>query len=215
VQTVTQVISTVLSPSAPPTVIQSITAALPGGLPSSRVGELDVWSLATLLASVSTNLRLFTGKTPKPVIDKLREELLAGQPLRPTRVYLKVSSDAEVLLAARECQRLTRPFFSVSDVVRVTTVVSEFSRNIYMYAREGTVHLTLTEESDWLRLEIVASDLGPGIPDLDLVLSGNYVSRTGLGRGLAGSKVLLDEMYVVSVPGAGTTVRGVKRTRRT
>jgi serine/threonine-protein kinase RsbT len=215
VQTVTQVIGSVLAPSAPAAVIQSITSRLPGGLPESHAGDLDVWSLHTLLDSVAAGLRAFTGKTSPAVIDALRQQLLAGQQPRPTRIHLKIASDAEVLLAARECQRLTRPFFSLSDVVRVTTVVSELSRNIYMYAQEGTVLLTLSEDHQWRRLEILASDLGPGIPDVDQVLSGNYVSRTGLGRGLAGSKALLDELQVASAVGAGTTVRGIKKVRRT
>jgi serine/threonine-protein kinase RsbT len=215
VQTVTEVIHAVLAPSTSPMVIQSITSGLPNGLPQARAGDLDVWSLYTLLENVSAAFCRFHGKASPVVIDTLRLQLLAGHPPRPSRVHLKITSDAEVLLATRECQRLTRPFFSLSDQVRVTTVVSELSRNIYMYAKEGTVHLTLSEEREWRRLEIVASDLGPGIPDVDLVLSGNYTSRTGLGRGLAGSKALLDELHVASAVGAGTTVRGIKKVRWT
>jgi serine/threonine-protein kinase RsbT len=55
-------------------------------------------------------------------------------------------------------------------------------------------------------LEITASDHGPGITNLDQILAGRYVSKTGMGMGLSGCRNLVDEFDVQTTAGAGTTV---------
>jgi signal transduction histidine kinase/CheY-like chemotaxis protein len=57
----------------------------------------------------------------------------------------------------------------------------------------------------------VVRDGGPGIPDLDAVLSGSRKSATGMGLGLLGSRRLMDGFDVASAPNMGTTVRLHKR----
>ena len=47
-------------------------------------------------------------------------------------------------------------------------------------------------------LLIRATDGGGGIPDLDEILAGRYRSKTGLGKGLLGSKRLADRFEVRS-----------------
>ena len=54
-------------------------------------------------------------------------------------------------------------------------------------------------------ITIRASDRGPGIPDVELVLSGRYRSRTGLGKGLLGVKRLANKFEIDSGP-TGTRV---------
>lgn len=55
-------------------------------------------------------------------------------------------------------------------------------------------------------IEIVSVDSGPGIADVDCVLSESYVSKTGLGRGLKSVKGMMDEFSIESLPGKGTTI---------
>ena len=50
-------------------------------------------------------------------------------------------------------------------------------------------------------LLIRISDRGPGIKDLPAILGGSYVSPTGMGVGLAGSRRLMDRFDVESAPG--------------
>ena len=45
-------------------------------------------------------------------------------------------------------------------------------------------------------------DQGPGIANLDEVLSGQYMSATGLGRGLVGVRLLMDEFEIAAPAGA-------------
>ena len=53
---------------------------------------------------------------------------------------------------------------------------------------------------------VIARDEGPGIADVEAVLSSDYASTAGLGVGLWGARQLMDEIEVTSEPGKGTTV---------
>lgn len=96
--------------------------------------------------------------------------------------------------------------------VKIATAISELARNIFHYAKTGRITLRKLA-SPRPGIEIVASDKGPGIPDLKLVLSGNYKSRTGMGKGLLGARRLVDYFEVDSSPERGTTVTLRKFTR--
>jgi serine/threonine-protein kinase RsbT len=77
------------------------------------------------------------------------------------------------------------------------TVTSELTRNIVLYAGRG--ELTFEggrNPGSWI--VITAVDQGPGIASLELVLSGNYRSRTGMGKGLLGVRRLCDRFDVVT-----------------
>lgn len=91
---------------------------------------------------------------------------------------------------------------------KVVTAVSELARNIARYSNGGRVRFRVDSDEDLL--VIVADDDGPGIPNLDEILSGRYRSRTGLGRGLLGSRELADKFEIQTSP-AGTTITLVFR----
>jgi serine/threonine-protein kinase RsbT len=64
-------------------------------------------------------------------------------------------------------------------------------------------------------LEIVVSDSGPGIADIEQAMQAGFTSGTGLGMGLPGARRLMDEMDIDTALGHGTTVTVRKwRTRR-
>jgi len=54
------------------------------------------------------------------------------------------------------------------------------------------------------------SDSGPGIRNLDEILEGRYVSETGLGMGIIGTRRLMDE-FNIETTAAGTIIRMAKR----
>lgn len=88
---------------------------------------------------------------------------------------------------------------------RISTSVSELSRNILLYARGlGTIEIVpaLTPRKSILARAV---DRGPGIPQLDDILAGRYQSKTGLGRGLLGVKRLSDR-FEISTGASGTRV---------
>jgi signal transduction histidine kinase/CheY-like chemotaxis protein len=55
-------------------------------------------------------------------------------------------------------------------------------------------------------LLIKVEDRGKGIPNLEAILEGRYVSSTGMGMGIAGARRLVDQFEIRTEVGHGTTV---------
>ncbi len=182
---------------------------------NAPAGTLDVVEVRELLSHLETSGRLFAAPGRPLPTRALRDAITAGVPAKQKEQRFTIASDGDVLVVQRATQALTKGFFSITDCVRLATAVSELARNIYMYAKTGTVSLRLVDEPAHWRFELDAQDKGPGIPHLDVVLSGAYRSRTGLGRGIIGTRTLLDEMKIDSAPGNGTRITGVRRARKT
>jgi signal transduction histidine kinase len=96
--------------------------------------------------------------------------------------------------------------FNGQDQARIATAVSELARNVYNYAREGRIDFAVEGETAPQLLVICIEDRGPGIVNLDLVLSGRYQSSTGMGLGLLGARRLMDQCDIRTGAGAGTTI---------
>src|SRR5580692_5925343 len=77
--------------------------------------------------------------------------------------------------------------FEHQDQIRMATAASELARNAFRYASNGAVEISVT-------------DSGPGITNLPDILDGKYVSRTGLGKGIIGTKRLMDHFEIDSSP---------------
>src|SRR5688572_1890187 len=88
---------------------------------------------------------------------------------------------------------------------RLATAVSELTRNALVYAGGGRVDFQLEGATAPQLLVITIADSGPGIPHLDDVLSGRYVSPTGMGRGISGSRRLVDG-FEIATGTQGTTI---------
>jgi signal transduction histidine kinase len=101
--------------------------------------------------------------------------------------------------------------FAMQDQVRIATSVSELARNVYNYAHGGRVEFSIEEAGGVQALQIRIEDQGPGIADLDLVLSGRYQSATGMGLGILGARRLMDLCDIRTAPGSGTRIVLQKR----
>jgi signal transduction histidine kinase len=97
--------------------------------------------------------------------------------------------------------------FDRLDRTRIATAVSELARNASRYGRGGRVRLLLGADS--LAIEVL--DQGPGIANLEEILEGRYRSSTGMGRGLIGVRLLMDEFTISAPPGHGTRVFVAKK----
>jgi signal transduction histidine kinase/CheY-like chemotaxis protein len=104
--------------------------------------------------------------------------------------------------------------FEAQDQTRIATAVSEIARNAFEYGGGGEADFRLVQPDGTWQLEIVVADQGPGITDLNGVLSGERRSATGLGVGLIGTRRLMDDLRIESAPGKGTRVCLVKRLPR-
>jgi signal transduction histidine kinase/CheY-like chemotaxis protein len=119
-----------------------------------------------------------------------------------------IAAETDIVQVRSRTRRLAELMgFDLQDQTRITTAVSEIARNAYEYARGGLISFRLTGETRYKNFEIFVRDRGPGIADLDAVLSGTRKSPTGMGVGLIGARRLMDDFEIVSQPGEGTIVR--------
>jgi serine/threonine-protein kinase RsbT len=100
--------------------------------------------------------------------------------------------------------------FQAADATKIAAAISELARNILVYARTGSVHIICDSGADPPFVQIIATDRGPGIEDLDLALTDHWTSSGGLGLGLSGSKRLMDDFSIQSEVGRGTTITATK-----
>ena len=118
----------------------------------------------------------------------------------------KVGRDRDISRVRNNARILAMELgFSTQDQTRIATAVSEITRNSIQYAGAAVVDFELTTAHNARLFQVVVKDNGPGIDNLDRILSGDYRSETGLGMGLAGSRRLMDT-FDVSTGDEGTTV---------
>ncbi|MDQ3283459.1 MAG: ATP-binding protein, partial [Acidobacteriota bacterium] len=112
------------------------------------------------------------------------------------------------LVAARRRARQIAALltFDEQQQTRIATVASEIARNALRYAGGGRIEFGVDSRNGAQSLTLTVSDRGPGIENLDAVLSGRYQSNTGMGIGLVGARRLMDDMQINTAPGKGTTV---------
>jgi serine/threonine-protein kinase RsbT len=123
------------------------------------------------------------------------------------QVRVKISSAADIVAARQEARALAiEAGFSVCDSTLITTAISEMTRNVLEYAKQGEVTISLLKNGTKNGVKIVVNDHGPGIANIAQVMKDGYSSRQGLGIGLPGTKRLMDEFEIRSKVGNGTTV---------
>ena len=118
-----------------------------------------------------------------------------------------VEGEADVVKARQKGRELATTLgFSSTDQTLIATAISEIARNIVSYAGRGSVAFSRIERQGRPGIQIVASDDGPGIADVELAMRDGYSTGKSLGVGLPGARRLVDELEVVSNVGVGTTV---------
>src|SRR4051812_18687109 len=125
-----------------------------------------------------------------------------------------VRREADIVKVRERVRRLAREMgFDSTTQIKITTAVSELTRNIYEYARAGAITLSLaTRGATAAGLQMTARDDGPGMDEAKLrsIVRGTYRSASGLGVGLIGTRRLMDEFDIQSKVGEGTRVSVVK-----
>jgi serine/threonine-protein kinase RsbT len=101
--------------------------------------------------------------------------------------------------------------FRMIDQTRLATVASELARNVVKYARRGRLILQPWEGAHGRQgIRLIFEDEGPGIPDVEAAMRDGFTTGRGLGKGLPGSKRLVDEFDIRSELGRGTRVTVVR-----
>jgi signal transduction histidine kinase len=121
---------------------------------------------------------------------------------------LAIETELDVVAARQRARQIAALCgFQAQDQTRIATAVSELARNVFNYARRGKIEFALDAAGLPQALLIRIDDDGPGIAQLDLVLSGRYQSQTGMGLGIIGARRLMDQCTIDSAPGRGTHIQ--------
>lgn len=177
------------APNAEGTLMRSIREA---GLRPDTVAAADIQKL---LPTLERRIRLYVDPVRHA---RVAQELAAigggGSPNRSRTMVVKTEADiSEVRRVAKTiCEGSGARTFITHKIV---TIVSELARNIVHYTPGGTIEVGVVRERP-ARCSILATDAGPGIPNLEEIMSGRYKSKTGMGRGLLGVKRLAERFQI-------------------
>ncbi len=121
---------------------------------------------------------------------------------------IALENEHDIIVARSEVRLLAASIgFRMIDQTRLATVASELARNVVKYAGRGRLIAQPTEVPDGRAgLRLIFEDKGPGIENIDAAMRDGFSTGRGLGKGLPGSKRLVDEFKIESQVGHGTRV---------
>jgi serine/threonine-protein kinase RsbT len=123
----------------------------------------------------------------------------------PLRV--PIAADVDIVTARQEGRDLAeRMGCSSIESTIIATAISEIARNIMSHAGRGEIAISAVAIDGRNAIEVVATDQGPGIADIERAMQDGYSTGPGLGLGLPGAGRLMDQFEVRSELGVGTTV---------
>lgn len=125
---------------------------------------------------------------------------------------IALDSERDIAVARGEVRNMAAGLgFRLIDQTRLTTVTSELARNIIKYGKRGRMIMQPTASAGGRGgLRLIFEDSGPGIPDIEAAMRDGFTTGGGLGKGLPGSKRLVDEFKIESTVGSGTRVTIVR-----
>jgi serine/threonine-protein kinase RsbT len=125
---------------------------------------------------------------------------------------IALESEHDIVIARGEVRALAaRLGFRLIDQTRLVTVTSELARNVVKYAGSGRmIAQPLDADKGRAGLRLTFEDEGPGIPDIAAAMRDGFSTGRSLGKGLPGSKRLVDLFEIESEVGRGTRVSIVR-----
>lgn len=120
---------------------------------------------------------------------------------------LPLQSQQDIVLARQAVRKMLQELgFSLVDQTKMVTATSELARNTVIYGGGGVMIWTYLSVNGKTGLRLTFKDHGPGIPDVDLAMMDGWTSGGGLGKGLPGTKRLVNEFELKTEVGVGTEV---------
>lgn len=146
--------------------------------------------------------------------------MISPAPLRHREIFPVAGLDLERAgTVSTEVQRVLRKLGVEPEVVRRAGIVCfEGEMNIVLYTPGGRIILLVYDD----RVELIFSDQGPGIPDIELARQPGYSTAPnwarelgfGSGMGIPNMETNSDKLEIRSRPGEGTVIRAVILRRR-
>ncbi|MGQ3301079.1 ATP-binding protein [Reyranella sp.] len=120
---------------------------------------------------------------------------------------MRLDTEQDIVRARQRARHIARLVgFDRQAQTSIATAVSEVARNTVSYGGGGGLSFALKGDPPTQMLTMTFRDQGRGIAELESILGGTYVSPTGMGIGLVGTRRLMDEFEIDSGP-SGTLVR--------
>ena len=120
---------------------------------------------------------------------------------------VEIFHEKDIVIARQTARELAIDMgFGLLDQTRIVTAVSELSRNIFKYAKNGKVIFESVENGKKNGLSISFIDKGPGIENIEDAMKEGFSTGKGMGLGLPGVKKLMDDFKISSELEKGTTV---------
>ncbi|MFC1706967.1 anti-sigma regulatory factor [Planctomycetota bacterium] len=118
------------------------------------------------------------------------------------RKSIAIETEHDIVRARSAGRDLAREGgFGLADQTRLATAISELTRNVIQYAGTGTCALLSEDLGGRVRIEVVVEDHGPGISDVEQAMLDGFTTGRGLGAGLPGTRRLVHDFLIESVPG--------------
>lgn len=176
------------------------------------------------LVGILTKGTIVEGLLKKLAISRREEEELRyrSNPIFDEIVADKVDVNLQYNITANDFQKAGRSasglkktlkYFNIHPriVRRVAVATYEAEMNMVIYGNGGEILAKI----DPKRIEIIASDTGPGIPDVEKAMQPGYSTAPswiremgfGAGMGLSNIKRCVDEMVLTSAAGEGTNLK--------
>jgi len=136
---------------------------------------------------------------------------MSSEPLFCQRFEIEGKDFGNAGKASTTVKAILREIGIAPPVIRRAVIASyEAEMNVVLYARKGTMELSVTPRN----IRIVIEDEGDGIPDIQLAMQEGYSTASeeiremgfGAGMGLPNIKKNADVFTIDSVIGQGTTL---------
>jgi len=96
--------------------------------------------------------------------------------------------------------------FELQTCEQISLVATELATNLVKHAHGGSLTLIPLANKGRVGLEILTTDSGPGIPDIEQAIADRFSTAGTYGTGLGAVNRLMDELDITSRPGNGTKV---------
>jgi serine/threonine-protein kinase RsbT len=120
---------------------------------------------------------------------------------------LPVQSNSDIVIVRQRVRAWAVELqFSLVDQTKLVTAASELARNTVEHGGGGQLEMSSVSNGVRKGLQLTFSDLGPGIPDVQMALKDGFSTGGGMGLGLSGSRRLVNDFDIRSELGKGTKV---------
>lgn len=126
-----------------------------------------------------------------------------------------IAHEADIITSRQAGRDIARQLgMGTADQTRVATAISELARNAWQYAGGGVCRVEGERENGHVVLRVEVADEGPGIADVDQAMQDGFSTGRGLGAGLPGTRRLMDDLHIETVPGRTVIRATMRRVRR-